>query len=261
MRRFTLLLLSAAAGCSFALDFDELDGLPCPCDADHVCLIAANRCVSRASVDDFKSCSKDTENGGDDLCKAGRICQGVNDQGPRCLPRCEPSPYALPEADARIAQQCPQATTCWTTDRGGVCSEGVCRDQPNNCPPGQECLRFNGAGVCFTRCGVFQIDPPPCAGDQVCHPIGDYPFTACVPSGGIGRRTPCDERNLCAPRDDFNRPMICARPQQSTAQRQCYPVCQAGDASRCFQGESCTLARPNIEPETRRSLGICTGGF
>jgi hypothetical protein len=252
----------ALAGCSALLDFDDVEGLPCPCDADHVCLIAANRCVPRGSVDDFKSCSQDTSNQGDDLCGEQRLCQAVNDLGPRCLPRCTPASYALPESNLAIAQQCPEATTCWLTDRGGVCSEGVCREVPNNCAPGQVCKSFNGAGVCFAPCDIFRVSPPPCGGDRMCHPIGDHDLTACVPFGGRRLGELCDEANLCAGVDDAGRAMVCGRPFQSSAPKRCYAACQPEANVQCATqlGESCTLARPRIDPQTGANLGICTGG-
>jgi len=261
MRRLLLLAaLSASAGCGLALDFDDLSDLPCPCDNDHVCLNGSDRCVPRASVELFKSCSQDTDGMGDELCPQNAICQAVNGLGPRCLPKCEPTTYATPEAGQMVLAQCPfTGTTCWPTDRGGVCSEGECRTTPNNCPPGQECVNFNGAGVCFTQCDIYQTNPFPCANNEACHPIGSSKVTACVPTGERRLGEPCTADDLCTKVDGNNRPLVCDRPQASTeGLRRCLAIC-TNDGDCIPPNESCTLARPDIDPTLGTDLLICQG--
>src|SRR5262245_30179395 len=94
---FVLTAAAAAAACSAVLDFDDLSDLPCPCDQGHVCLVQADRCVARGSVDLFKSCDLGADRP-DDLCPEGSICESVNGLGLRCLPTCTPSNYATPES-------------------------------------------------------------------------------------------------------------------------------------------------------------------
>lgn len=259
MRALLLLLAIAPLGCSLALDFDDVEDLPCPCDENHVCLIAANRCVRRASVDLFKSCSQDTANNGDDLCASNAVCQQINDQGPRCLPTCQPTNYATPEAALDVAAQCPVGSTCWATERGGVCSEGVCSTTPNNCPAPGQCVIFNSAGVCFTPCDPFTSGVSPCGGNQVCHPIGAGSVTACVPAGVGERLQLCSADEFCK-KDDNGRALVCDRPFESNAPRRCLPICELGGAINCVAGETCVLARPNVTTSPRRDLGICEGG-
>ena len=261
MRRLAFVFSGLAlAGCGLALDFDDLSGLPCPCDQAHVCLNASNRCVPRASVEAFKSCSQDTDGLGDELCPDNTICQAVNGLGPRCLPKCEPTTYATPEAGIQVAAQCPYpGTTCWDTSRGGVCSEGECRTNPNNCGVGQECVAFNGAGVCFTTCGIYQRNPLPCGNNEACHPIGSSAVTACVPIGERSLGQACTASDLCLKLDgtNLNRPMVCDRPLNKDNEiRRCLAICEnAGD---CFSPEeSCVVARPDIDPTLGTDLLIC----
>lgn len=254
-----LLVGAGAPACGVALDFDDLSDLPCPCDTDHVCLNSSDRCVLRGSVELFKSCSQDTNQSGDELCPPNAICQAVNGLGPRCLPQCEPTTYATPEAGQIVSAQCPYTgTTCWRTDRGGVCSEGVCRANPNNCPPGQECVTFNGAGVCFTTCEVYQRSPFACGNDQLCHPIGSASVTACVPAGPRRLGELCDAENLCAKLDGAGRPMVCDRPLNTDSPRRCLAVC-VNDGDCIPPQESCALARPDIDPVLGTDLGVCQG--
>lgn len=260
--RASIVLLGALtlAGCGAVLDFDDLSDLPCPCDQDHVCLNASDRCVLRRSVDLFKSCNTDTDGLGDELCPEGAICESVNGLAPRCLPRCQPTTYATPEAGNAVAAECPYlGTTCWPTERGGVCSEGVCRTNPNNCDPGQECVAFNGAGVCFTQCTLYQRNPLPCANNESCQPIGSSVVTACVSSGARQLGEPCTADDMCAKVDTNNRPMVCDRPQNNTSGiRRCVAICRNdGD---CIPGaETCVLARPNLDPSAGIDLLICEG--
>jgi hypothetical protein len=258
--RALLALSLLLSGCSLILDFDDLEGLPCPCDEEHVCLNAANRCVRRNSVDLGKSCSQDTVNNGDDLCPTNAVCQQINDQGPRCLAECSPSTYATPESGLDVQSQCPPSQTCWQTERGGVCSEGVCTPTPNNCAPGKQCVVINGAGVCFTPCDIFQVDPPPCGGNQVCHPITDTSVTACVPAGLVERRQICTADDFCKKISDDLRPMVCDRPMISTGPRRCLPICRVGGSPGCLGTETCALARPNIDLVLGTDLGVCDGG-
>lgn len=255
-------LLPVVAGCSFTLDFDDLENLPCPCAPGFVCLQASNRCVPNGSSEPFKSCSLDTPLTGDELCPSGHRCVAVNNQGPRCLPQCQPVLYARPEAGARVAAQCDFGTTCWDTAKGGVCSEGVCRDNPNDCPnPGERCVVFNGAGVCFTTCTVKFSQPFDCIGDQICHPIGLTNITACVNSGTLAAGTVCTspEDGMCEQTDAMNRPLICAGFEASTNEQLfCRPVCDVSTGVPCLPGETCPLVRARIDPTTGTSLGACT---
>ncbi len=254
------LTLAMSTGCGAVLDFDDLSDLPCPCDQDHVCLNAANRCVPRRSVELFKSCSQDTTALGDELCPENAICQAVNGLGPRCLPRCVPTSYATPEAGGMAAAQCPfVGTTCWATDRGGVCSEGVCRTTPNNCPAGQECVVFNGAGVCFTQCDIYQRNPIPCGNNEACHPIGSSAVTACVPTGERRLGETCTADDLCVKLDGNNRPLVCDRPiSQDTGVRRCLAIC-VNDGDCIPPQESCAVSRIDLDPRLGTDLNICQG--
>ncbi|MCK6550105.1 hypothetical protein L6R52_29995 [Myxococcota bacterium] len=260
----SLTLAALAGGCSFVLDFDDVTGLPCPCDSNHVCLIPSDTCFPRNSVEIGKSCDLGAETP-DDLCPEGSICEAINGEGKRCLLTCTPSNYATPESQTRLAAQCPLGTTCWATPRGvGVCSEGVCNDLPNNCPPPQQCVRFNGAGVCFTPCNIFETNPLPCAGSQMCHPIGDSSVAACVDSGTVQRSEICSDVDMCSQLDEFGRPLVCDRPIGASTidQRRCRAicVCPAGalcDNASCNTGAACGLSRPAIEPATQAGLGLC----
>lgn len=262
--RALLLLVPLAGGggaCSFLVDFDDIEGLKCPCDEKHVCLVPAQTCRKRNSVDDFKSCDLGADRP-DDLCRQNSICQRVNGVGLRCLPTCTPSNYATPEAARNILAQCAPGTTCWETERGGVCSEGICNDIPNNCPAPQQCVRFNGAGVCFTPCQIFQRTP--CGGPQICHPIGDSAVTACIKAGPVRLNEICTDREMCAQLDPDSRPMVCDLPLNSSElSRRCRAVCicAAGQAScdstRCQPTKPCAIARPNVDPTSHDGLGLC----
>jgi hypothetical protein len=262
-KRFYLtgLVPFVVVACSFLEDFDSVEGLPCPCDPDHVCLVPSNSCHLRHSVDDFKSCDLGAQTP-DDLCRQNRICQSVNGGGMMCLPQCMPSDYATPDAAANIATQCPTGTTCWMTDRGGVCNQGICNDIPNNCPPPQECVRFNGAGVCFTPCQVFQVSPPPCAGGQLCHPVGDTSKTQCIAPGMGKLNDPCTDMDMCQQTDTIGRRLVCVVPSGSMELRRCRAICAcpagaaACDNSSCNSGAACALAVPNVD-QSGNGLGVC----
>jgi hypothetical protein len=253
-----LALLAGLAGgaCSFALDFDELSDLRCPCLPEYVCLVQSDRCVPRRSVEDFKSCSPDAENP-DDLCKMGSICVNYAERGHRCLPSCQVTNYSTSEAAERVRAQCPEGTTCWDTgERGGVCDEGECADNPNTCPGTQRCVKFNGAGVCFTTCEIFVGDNS-CAADQLCHPIGDSSVVSCVPQGMRDYNEICSDADPCKKLDVVGRPLVCDRPAGSSSPRRCLPICAFGDGSRCRMGETCVFARSMVDPVSGASLGVC----
>lgn len=254
-------LLGPGIGCNAILDFDDLEGLPCPCDDQHVCLLESDRCVPRGRTEPFKFCQVDTPQGGDELCPAGHRCVALNDAPPRCLPSCEPVLYARPQAGRLVEEQCPFGTTCWTTEKGGVCSEGVCEDNPNTCPPGERCARFNGAGVCFTECFVYDDSPLPCGADEICHPIGLANLTACVPSGVLAAGALCTrpEDGMCEKIDGPTmRPLMCVRAEASAnPELFCRPPCNPSDNTGCLPGETCALVRANVYPSIGLGLGAC----
>jgi hypothetical protein len=258
----TLSALVLAGGCSFILDFDNIEGLPCPCDPDHVCLVPSQTCFRRHSVDDFKSCDIGAATP-DDLCRQNSICQSVNGDGPKCLPTCTPSTYATPESSQNIGKQCPEGTTCWLTDRGGVCSGGVCNEIPNDCPPPKECVRFNGAGVCFTPCAIFQLNPPPCANGQVCHPVGTTGKTQCIDPGPRKLGEPCSDTDMCEQTDMGGRRLACEVPSGSKEIRRCRAICicppdgSACSASGCNSMAACAIAVPDADITTHAGLGVC----
>lgn len=248
------------AACSFIVDFDESD-LPCPCDTDHVCLVSSNRCVARNSVELFKSCDQNTSPpGGDDLCPVGAICRAINDRGPRCLPECTPVEYATVDSGATIARACPLLTTCWPLGGAqggvGVCSEGVCGENPNTCEGAREqCVSFNGAGVCFSTCELTEADS--CGPGLVCTVIGQGPVTACVNAGILGRGELCSSTDLCEKSDEDGRTLMCGRPQvASNPPLRCLPICFSN--SDCPEPRrQCDLAITNIDPFTGTDLGVC----
>ena len=261
------------SACSLALDFDDLDDLPCDsaadCLPDYVCLQASRTCVLRNSVDPYKACPTDTPGDGNELCKspgptAGQEvkCASINGQGPRCLETCTPTTYATPDAALTVSSQCPMGRTCWDLGDGtGVCSEGICSPNPNNCDPGEECIVFNGAGVCFTTCLPYQDNPLPCGANQICHPIGNRSVTACVPAGERTLNELCSAEEMCQKIDGTaeQRPMVCDRELDSPAPRRCYAICK--DQSDCnAPAEACRIARPNIDPELGTDLNVCVGG-
>lgn len=258
--------LGTTAGCGAILDFDDLEGLPCPCDDRFVCLQSSDRCVPRGSVDPFKSCSQDTNQFGNELCPPNHRCVAINDRGPRCLPDCLPVLYARASAGARVAEQCPFGTACWATPGvgGGVCSEGVCRDNPNNCPPNESCVLFNGAGICFRQCSIHAGLPGDCVADQTCHPIGLSNVTACVQTGNLPLDSICTQAQDGMCQKDTGGPqrraLICAKPERSTdLNLRCRPVCNPDDNTGCLAGETCVLVRANIDPFVGASVGLCEG--
>jgi hypothetical protein len=251
------LLVASLGACSLALDFDDETDLGCPCLPDHVCLVTSDRCVKKNSVEDFKSCSPDAERP-DDLCVPGSICFPFRDFGPRCMPKCTPSQYSTAEAGLRIAEQCLRVgTTCWPIEEGGgVCGEGECNDNPNTCPPPKQCVKFNGAGVCFTPCKIFQGDQA-CLGGQACHPIGDSSATACIQPGNVQVQDRCSDVDPCAKLDQQGNTLVCDRPQGSTDSRRCHRICPFPNPIGCAGGESCRFSRSNIDPDQRADLGLC----
>lgn len=275
-RRWFILLLFAGSlfSCSLALDFDNIEDLPCDgaleCQPDFTCLRSSNTCVPRGSVDAYKACPTQTAGGGDELCADPDpndaqevVCQAINNQGPRCLERCTPTSYATPEVGIMIAAECDMGRTCWALGDGtGVCSEGECSALANDCDPGQECVVFNGAGVCFTTCNPYQENPLPCGANEVCHPIGDRSVTACVPAGQVTLNNVCSAVDMCQKIDDSTprqRPMVCDRELDSAAPRRCYAICSnPGDCIAPM--ETCRIARPNIDPDLGTDLNICVGG-
>lgn len=262
---FALLLALALSSCSFVLDFDDVENLPCPCDQDHVCLVASDRCVRRASVETYKSCDLGADRP-DDLCAPNEICESINGKGRRCLPTCTVSNYATPDAARNISFDCAPGNTCWNSSRGvGVCSEGICSEiDTDSCPPGQKCAAFNGAGVCFTTCQIF-LDNPACGGTQICQPIGASSVTACIESGPGNIGDTCDDVTMCRPNDGSanQRPLVCDKPAASTDERRsCHAICEcpAGapcQNSRCNTGAACVDARPNVDQERNVGLGLC----
>ena len=267
------LFVSTLSGCTLALDFDDLEDLPCDsaseCLPEFVCLQASNTCVRRGSVDPYKACSEDTVSGGNELCRdpdptdqQEMVCRAINGQGPRCLETCTPTTYATPEAALTVADQCPVGRTCWPVGDGtGVCSDGVCSPNPNSCDPGEECIVFNGAGVCFTTCGPYQVNPFPCGANQLCHPIGDRSVTACIPAGERTLYEICSAVDMCQKIDGSTqqRPMVCDRELNSSAPRRCYAICSnQGDCNP--PSEACRIARPNIDPDLGIDLNVCIGG-
>lgn len=251
-----MLLLSG--GCSLALDFEDVEDLPCPCDDEHVCLTTKMGCVPRASVDDFKACSVDTDPpGGDLLCQGTAICENIMQRGHQCLPTCTPKSYALAEASAEIGTECRTGTTCFDTARGGVCGEGVCDSSPASCGVGQECQFFNGAGICFTVCEIYRRLDEPCANGQVCHPIGNSQTTACLEPGAGLRNESCSLERLCQGKDEFGRAMICSRPQVTPqAAPRCFPICLPGDGT-C--NGNCIPATNGVDRISQAPVHICEG--
>ncbi len=261
MRWIVLIAALALGSCNLVVDFDDTSDLPCGCLPDHVCLVNSDTCVLKGSTDLFKSCSTDTPDGtGDDLCPTGSKCVDHLDRGHRCLPTCAPSNFSTPEAGIHNAQQCTTTgTLCWDTPRGGVCDEGECSDLPNNCPPPQRCVVFNGAGKCFTPCNIYLAQE--CGGDTTCHPIGQTAITGCVETGTLQMTQSCSDTVRCAKFDNASgRRLVCGTPLQSDAPAQCWSVCAVGDGSRCGPGESCFPFRADTEPTTMTQLGICTSG-
>ena len=246
--------LTVVVRCNLALDFDDIEDLPCPCEPGFVCLADSNRCIPTGSSEPFKSCRQDTPLTGDELCPVNHRCIALNGQGPRCLPQCAPVLYARPTDGAQIAEQCPFETTCWESPKGGVCSEGLCRDNPNSCTgPGEQCVPFNGAGVCFTTCDIFQQAPLPCGANEICHPIGVSDFRACIPAGVLDLNALCPAAaGMCRKTDPDGRPMICATPLASTeSQPRCRAICDVVNQTGCLIGETC--------PQVSLDLGVCEG--
>jgi hypothetical protein len=247
----------AVVGCSFILDFDDIEKLPCECLPDYICLDGSDRCVRRGSVEDFKSCTTAARDP-DALCVEGSRCFNNEGRGHRCLPRCTPSNYATAESGANINKQCPEATTCWTAEAGtGVCDRGECEINPNSCPPTKECVTFNNAGVCFATCNIFSRDA--CVGDEACHPIGESPVTACIKVGQRDLHELCSDTDPCKQEDATGRALVCDRPVNSSDRRRCWPICSLDNTYVCaVPGESCLSSRPNVIDSGRRlDLGLC----
>lgn len=259
-RRSLPVVLLAGLGCSVGLDFEDTEGLPCPCGPGFVCLEASDRCVPLGVVEAYNPCSTDTELDGDELCETGHRCVAINGEGHRCLPSCVPVSYARPGDGAAIAAQCPFGQTCWPSDKGGVCSEGVCQDNPSRgCGAGQRCGMFNGAGVCFTPCNI-RLGAEACGGTTACHPIGLLDLTACVPTGTLQAGDLCTrpEEGACQKIDGSARALICARPAaDSSEDLRCAPWCNPDDNTQCLPGETCVLVRADVDPFTGLDVGVC----
>lgn len=262
MVRWWLSALVLGSGCSFGLDFDEIDGLPCPCDVGFVCLEGTGTCAAEGSVDAFKSCRTDTPLFGNELCPPNHLCETAGGSGgPRCLPVCSPVNYARPDDGRRIAEQCPFGTTCITTQSGaGVCAEGECQDNPNRgCGPSEVCGVFNGAGICFAECDLAEASIE-CGPTQMCHPIGPLALAACVDAGTVQSGEICTrpEDGMCQKEDaSFSpRPLVCARPAASTSSAlRCSPACNQLNPRACEGTETCQLVRANVS--ANYSLGVC----
>lgn len=261
---FSLLSASAAGSCSLLLDFDDVENLPCPCDQRHVCLVAQDTCVRRGSVETYKSCDLGAERP-DDLCGENEVCEAINGLGRRCLPVCEVVNYATADSVSGLSLACGAGKTCWESSRGtGVCSEGICNELRQDCPPPGICKTFNGAGVCFTPCRIF-LDNPACAGGQICQPIGGGSVTACLPPGTGNIGDVCNDRELCKPNDEGpnQRPLVCAEPADThDPYEHCHAVCQCPvgancQNSACNTGAACVPSRPNVDPERMVGLGVC----
>lgn len=257
------LFLPLLSGCSVVLDFENDENLPCPCDQDHVCLVAKDTCVRRGSVEPFKSCDLGAERP-DDLCPPNLVCESVNGIGRRCLPTCDVSNYATPEAEANIGFRCTVGTTCWESSRGvGVCSEGVCSELRKDCPVGQECATFNGAGVCFTPCRIFQTTPAPCAGGQICQVLGSSSIAACLPAGEGVIGSVCTDKLLCRPQDANSRALVCAKPLDDQDDSSfCRAICECPTGapcqnSACNSGAICSRARDGVDLQRDVDLGVC----
>jgi hypothetical protein len=256
--------LLLVGGCSFGLDFNNINDLPCPCLDNYVCLQKANRCVPMHSVDDFKSCSQDAANP-DDLCHATSICVDNQGRGPKCLPHCMPVQYHTPDVGTQLQAQCAAGNTCWQTDRGagvGVCDIGECTDLPNNCPAPQVCTTFNGAGVCFTPCHIFEMNA--CVGNaEACHTLGATANTACLPTGNTPENMTCSDAEPCPAQGADGRALVCARPMGSQDTLRCLPICQCAndgsmcDNSVCATGSTCNFVIPNVDPVNMVGLGVC----
>lgn len=255
--------VGAGAGCSLALDFDDIEGLPCECRTGFVCLSGSQTCVPARSVDDFKSCDLNATPDPNDQCAEGRECVVLNAGGPRCLPRCTPRVPSVSDVGRLINEDCGPGKYCWELSAGvGYCDDGECSDLPNDCPPPDVCVRINGAGVCFRPCEIFGEDN--CRpGNDHCQPVVEGSVLACLPDGTQQAGQPCGAtEGGCVPTDDLNRTLICTRPMGSTAPlRRCSPVCNPalGNADCPAMGEGCFPAIANID-SLGTDLGICQGG-
>ena len=253
-----LIFLGAMLSCSWALDFETIDDLPCDCLPNYVCLKGANRCVPEGSVEYFKFCTPDALDQ-DALCQGESKCidRGT---GYRCLPGCTITNYSTPNAGARVRSECPTGTLCWTTDDGGRCDEGECSESRQDCPITQKCVAVNGAGRCFTTCNIFDGNDA-CAGDQACHLLLDSNVTSCIDTGSAIIGNVCGDDIPCAKFDTstgVERPMICAKPLNSEDDRKCLPICSPGNSAfQCATVETCQLVATNIDPLTGANLGVC----
>lgn len=260
IQNISAVFMMAFLGCSWALDFDRIDDLPCDCLPGYVCLLEANRCVPEGSVENFKFCTPDALDQ-DALCQGESKCLDRG-SGYRCLPPCTITNYSTPNAGARVRAECPTGTLCWTTDDGGRCDEGECSETRQDCAITQKCVAVNGAGRCFTTCNIFDGNDA-CAGDQACHLLLDSNVTSCIETGAGIIGNVCDDDRPCAKFDmsmqGLSRPMICASPLNSGDARKCLPICSPGtnSAQRCGSQETCQLVITNVDAVTGANLGVC----
>lgn len=236
-------------GCSLAYDFDDIDGLRCPCQDGYVCIDGA--CEPSGQVDDFAPCRPDVD---DAQCRPGARCtEGT--EGAFCLPSCARANFgASPVPDACVA-----GTVCRprTSDAATVCMPSACDVGDNRCGVGRVCVLLNGAGVCVAPCDPFATEA--CLGDEACHPIGASGQTACIPAGetGLGAActdTPCARRSAEA----TPRPLVCTASQaDSDAILRCRPACVPSTGYGCMAGETCATARPGATTASGAALGVC----
>ena len=266
MRSIAALAVVAGSmtACSLALDFEDLEGLPCPCDQGFICLSTSQTCVPTQSVDDFKSCDIDATPNPSDQCKEGRDCVVLNGIGARCLPRCTPRIPFVTDVGREIEAECGAGKYCWELSAGvGYCDDGECTDLPDSCSPPEQCVRINGAGVCFTGCDIFSNAMPCGATGTHCQPVVESRIMGCLPSGTQQSGQPCGlAEGACDDTDDQGRGLICVRPLgSSNPLRTCAPRCNfsLNNTDCILQGEGCFEAIGNID-DVGTDLGICQGG-
>ena len=247
------------AGCNAVLDFDDIEGLPCPCvQPGYVCLSASQTCERSQSVDDFKSCDINATPDPNDQCGEGSNCVDINGRGPRCLPRCTPLNPFVRDVGSRLADACQIGRYCFEGAQAGVgyCDDGVCNEFSMRCPDTQSCQVINSAGVCFSDCNIFDPATPCGPSATHCQPVAEQAVMACLATGIRRQGEVCGlDEGACA------EGLICTRPLGSMNQvRTCAPPCNfnLGDAD-CEPEQGCFRAIPNVEG-LGTDLGICQGG-